>query len=44
VPGKKTAARRNVSRMRQLTKDVKSLNGKIHGSSSKGSSRKSAKA
>ena len=30
--------------MRQLTKDVKSLNGKIHGSSSKGSSRKSAKA
>lgn len=42
---KKSAARANVSEMRQLTKDVKTLNGKIHGSSGKGSapSRKSAK-
>ena len=37
MTGKKTAARKNVSRMRQLTKEVKSLNGKIHGPAGKGS-------
>jgi hypothetical protein len=37
MAGKKSAARSNVSHLRQITKDVKALNGKIHGSGSKNS-------